>query len=115
MHEHGDGCADDSGSGGQCAEGDGPPGFSDDDAHQEAAEEELFDDRDDEREAEEADGQECVGPGGRSGQFVEWVEGGAVAEAEEFLEAEWGEELALELELAESNPEDDADDADGNR
>ena len=42
----------------ECAEGNGPPGFADDEPHEEAAEEELFDDRDDEREAEKADGQE---------------------------------------------------------
>ena len=54
-----------------------------------------------------------VGPRGRGGEFVEWVEGGAVAEAEEFFEAERGEELALELQLADDDPEDDADDADG--
>ena len=70
VHQHGNGGADDGGGAGERAEGDGPPSFADDEAHQEAAEEELFDDRDDEREAEEADGQECVGPGGRGGEFA---------------------------------------------
>src|SRR5436190_22056812 len=97
MHQHRNSGADDGGSSRECAKRNGPPGFVDDEPHQEAAEEELFDDRNDEREAEEADGQEDVRPGWGRRQFDKWVERRAVTQAEEFLETKRGEELALEL------------------
>ena len=49
---------------------------------------------------------------GVAASSLERVEGGAVAEAEEFFEAERSEKLALELQVADRDPEDDADDAD---
>src|SRR3972149_1805172 len=46
------------------AEGPFPPAVGDDQPHHAAAQEKLFDDRDHERQAEKADGEKRVGPGG---------------------------------------------------
>ena len=69
----------------------------------------------DQREAEEADGEKRVGPGGRGLELFERVVGGAVAEADEAVEAERGEQLRFEVQFADPNPEHDADDADDDR
>ena len=87
-----------------------------DEAHQEAAEEELFDDGDDQREADEADHEEGVGPGGRGFECFERVVGRAFAEAaDEAVEAKRGEKLRFEVQAAEPDPEHDADHADRDR
>ena len=83
--------------------------------HQEAAEEELFDDRHDQREAEEANGEKGVGPGRRVVELFERVVGGTLAEAEEGVEAKRREQLRFEVQLADPDPEHDADHADDNR
>ena len=41
--------------------------------------------------------------------------GGALAEAQNFFQAEWGEEPAFQLQVAKPNPECDTDDADDDR
>src|SRR3954469_20529016 len=112
VHEHRNGGADDGCRRRECAKGDGPPSFAHDEAHQEAAEEELLDNRYDESEAEEADRQEHIAPGGSGRELVEWIEGRAIAEAEQFFETERNEKFALDLQFAQSDPEDDANDAD---
>ena len=91
----------------QLAEGDLPPVLADDVPHEEPAQEELFDDRHDECQADEADRQKRVGPRWRGGQLFERIERWAFAEAEETCQAKRFEDFLFQPQLAECYPKDD--------